>query len=170
MERSGTRDLVVGLFVLAGIGAVAYLSISIGGFTWHRHGTLNLIARFDETGDMNLRAPVVIAGVRVGEVSKIELDENYRARVELSLEPDLKLTTDTGAAIVTAGMLGDRYIELKPGGEDKMLKSGDEITHTEKAMILEQLLGQLVYGVTKDQSKDNGSNGGTTQGKDPKNK
>lgn len=149
MERSPTRDFIVGLFVLAGIAAIAYLSISVGGFSWHGHEGLRLYASFDETGALTVRAPVVIAGVRVGEVSKISLETDFRARVELNLDPELKLPTDSSAAIVTAGVLGDRYIELQPGGEEKMLKSGDQIPITESAVILERLIGQLIYGTTK---------------------
>ena len=154
MERSATRDLVVGLFVLAGIGAVAYLSISIGGFSWHGGSRMHIIASFGETGDLNVRAPVVIAGVRVGEVSKIDLDKtHYRAVVDLALDPNLGLTSETKASIVTAGMLGDRYVELTPGNDDKLLKSGDELSNNESAMTLETIFRAVIYGLTKDDSK-----------------
>jgi len=149
MDRSPIRDFMVGLFVLAGIGALAYLSVSIGGFTWHGRGGLELSAAFDETGGLTVRAPVVISGVRVGEVSGISLDSNYRALVEMNLDPTLKLPTDTSASIVTAGVLGNRYIELQPGGEETLLKSGDRVAFTESAVILERLIGQLIYGFTK---------------------
>ncbi len=149
MDRSPGRDFIVGLFVLAGLAALAYLSISIGGFTWHGHGGLKVTAGFNETGDLTVRSPVVIAGVHVGEVKAITLDKDYRAQVVLDLDSNLKLPIDTSAAIVTAGMLGDRYIELQPGGDEQLLKSGDKITYTESAMILERVLGQVVYGLTK---------------------
>ena len=156
MDRSPVRDLIVGLFVLAGLGALAYLSIRIGGYTWHGQGGLKLYAGFDETGDLSVRAPVVIAGVRVGEVTGISLDKNFRARVDLDLDPKLELSSDTTASIMTAGVLGNRYIELQPGGDEKILKSGDRISFTESAVILERLIGQLVYGVTKGNSGNNG--------------
>jgi phospholipid/cholesterol/gamma-HCH transport system substrate-binding protein len=151
MDRSPVRDFIVGLFVLAGLAAIAYLSISIGGFSLHNNGGLMLSADFDEIGGLTLRAPVVISGVRVGEISGISLDTNNRARVDLDLDSTLKLPTDTSASIVTAGVLGDRYIELQLGAEDKILKSGDKITFTESAVILERLIGKLM---------DNFSNGG----------
>ena len=154
MDRSPVRDFVVGLFVLAGIGAIAYLSLSIGGFSWRGHGGLSLYAAFDQTGGLNVRAPVVIAGVRVGEVAAISLDKDSRARVDMDLDPTLKLPTDTSASIVTSGVLGDRYIELQPGGEEVMLKSGDRINFTESAVILERLIGQLVFGDTKGKGND----------------
>jgi phospholipid/cholesterol/gamma-HCH transport system substrate-binding protein len=148
MNRSPVRDFIVGLFILAGLGALAWLSFSIGGFSWHGPGGYRLTADFDETGDLKLRAPVVIAGIRVGEVSRLSLDKNDRARVEIDLDPTLQLPVDTTASIVTAGVLGDRYIELQPGGDTTLLKNGDQITFTESAVILERLIGQLVYGVT----------------------
>jgi phospholipid/cholesterol/gamma-HCH transport system substrate-binding protein len=154
MERSPVRDTVVGLFVLAGIGAIAYLSISVGGFRFFGNRGLKLSADFNETGDLAVRAPVVIGGVRVGEITGITLEKNFRARVDMDLERDLKLPVDTSAAIVTAGMLGDRYIELQPGGEDALLKPGDKIAFTESAVILERLIGQLVYGVTNSEKKE----------------
>jgi phospholipid/cholesterol/gamma-HCH transport system substrate-binding protein len=149
MERSPTRDFIVGIFVLTGMAAIAYLSINVGGFGMHGRMGLKLFASFNETGSLTVRAPIVIAGVRVGEVSSIALDDNFRARVEMNLNPELKLPDDTYANIVTAGVLGDRYIELQPGGDEKLLKSGDSITHVQDAVILEKLIGQLVYGINK---------------------
>ncbi len=165
MDRSPVRDFIVGLFVLAGLCAIAYLSISVGGFHWNGHGDLKLYANFDETGDLAERARVVISGVRVGEVTKITLDKDFRARVEMNLDPHLKLATETQASIVTAGIIGDRYIELDPGNNDENFKSGDRITNTHSAMILEKLLGQLVYGVTKGDAKENTSAPATGAGK-----
>jgi len=150
MERSTLRDFVVGVFVLAGIAALAYLSIGVGGLTRPARDVLTLSASFDETGSLAVRAPVVIAGVRVGEVASVSLDKSFRADVQLKLDAGLQLPQDTSAAIVTSGVLGDRYIELQPGGDEKILKSGDKITFTESAVILERLIGQLVYGKTKD--------------------
>jgi phospholipid/cholesterol/gamma-HCH transport system substrate-binding protein len=104
----------------------------------------------------------VIAGVRVGEVSSLSLDKDFRALVEMNLEPDLKLPSDTSASIVTAGVLGDRYISLQPGGEEKILSSGERITFTESAVSLERLIGQLVYGQTRGERKDAPASRSTT--------
>jgi phospholipid/cholesterol/gamma-HCH transport system substrate-binding protein len=152
MDRSPVRDFIVGLFVLAGIGAIAYLSISIGDFSWHGPTGLRL-----STGGLAVRAPVVIAGVRVGEISSISLQDDFQANVQMDLDPTLKLPTDTSASIVTAGVLGDRYIELQPGGDDTILKSGDRITFTESAVILERLISQFIYGTLKGKPSDSGS-------------
>jgi len=145
MTRSPVRDFVVGLFVLAGLGAIAYLSMNVGGFTLHRNGGLTLYAAFDQTGGLKARAPVVISGVRVGQVESIELDKNFRARARLDLDGSLKLPVDTSASIVTAGLLGDRYISLQLGGDEKILQSGDDISITESAVILERLIGKLIH-------------------------
>lgn len=145
MHRNPTRDLTVGLFVLAGLAAVAYLSFSIGGLTLGSNGGFRLYAGFDQIGGLKPRAKVEIAGVRVGQVQEIVLDDNLRARVELDLQPGLALPVDTMASIVTAGLLGDQYISLQIGGEEDVLKPGEEITFTESAIILERLIGQFVH-------------------------
>jgi phospholipid/cholesterol/gamma-HCH transport system substrate-binding protein len=102
-------------------------------------------ASFDQTGGLKPRAPVEIAGVRIGQVAAIGLGQDLRARVTLDLDDGLALPVDTSASIVTAGLLGDRYISLQLGGESDMLKSGDEISFTESAVILERLIGKLVH-------------------------
>ncbi len=146
MSRSPVRDFVVGVFVLVGLGAIAYLSMSVGNFTLRKDGGLTVYADFDETGGLKPRAPVVISGVKVGQVESITLGKDYRARVALSVDAGLKLPVDTSASIVTAGLLGDRYISLQLGGEEKDLKSGDKIQFTESAVLLERLLGKFMYG------------------------
>jgi phospholipid/cholesterol/gamma-HCH transport system substrate-binding protein len=145
MSRSPTRDFLVGIFIFAGLAAIAYLSLSVGGVTLIRREGLNVHAGFDQTGGLKPRAPVVISVVKVGEVRAISLDQNYRARVDLDLDPELKLPTDTSASIVTAGILGDRYVSLQLGGEEEYLKPGEEITFTESAVILERLIGKLIH-------------------------
>ncbi len=147
MSRSPGRDLLVGLFVLLGVGAIAYLSLAVGGVSLNRRGGLTLIASFDELGGLKPRAPVVIAGVKVGQVRSTELGDDYRARVTLDLDPSLKLPADTSASIVTAGLLGDRYISLQPGGDPQELPNGGTIAFTESAVLLERLLGKLVHNV-----------------------
>jgi len=153
MSRSPVRDLIAGLFVLVGIGAVAFLSLRIAGDRFATSGALRLYASFDQTGGLKARAPVEIAGVRVGQVSVIGLGPDFRARVALDLTPGLALPTDTSASIVTAGLLGDRYISLQLGGEAETLKAGDEISFTESAVILERLIGKLVHNANVEKSE-----------------
>lgn len=154
MNRSPLRDFVVGLFVLVGLGAIAYLSINVGGLSYNGPGGLTLYASFDQTGGLKPRAPVVISGVKVGQIDAIDLGADYRARATLELDEKLELPTDTTASIQTAGLLGDRYVALQLGGDDKMLKSGDEITFTESAVILERLIGKLVHNAPSAEKTD----------------
>lgn len=145
MRRSPTRDLIVGLFVLVGLAAIAYLSLSIGGVSYSGPKGFLLIAKFDEIGGLKVRAPVVISGVKVGEVANIALNDDYRAKVTFTLDPSLKLPIDTTASIVTSGVLGDRYVSLQPGGDEALLKAGEEIEFVESAVILERLIGKLIH-------------------------
>ena len=163
MTRSPMRDLLVGLFVLVGLGAIAYLSFSVGGLSYSGPGGFTVYASFDQTGGLKPRAPVVLSGVKVGQVKAITLDKSFRARAELDLDPSLKLPTDTMASIVTAGILGDRYVSLQLGGEEQVLKSGDALNFTESALILENLIGKFMYGKSNGNS-ESGDQGGSSGG------
>lgn len=145
MQRSPLRDFVVGLFVLAGLAALGFLSVSVGGLGSAGPTGFDLYADFDELGGLKRRAQVAIAGVKVGEVTSIELADDYRARVHLDLDPRLELPTDTSASIVTSGLLGDRYVVLQLGGEEDLLAPGDGIAFTESALLLERLIGKLIH-------------------------
>jgi phospholipid/cholesterol/gamma-HCH transport system substrate-binding protein len=145
MRRSPIRDFIVGCFVLAGLAAIAYLSLSVGGVTYSGPQGLRVIADFDEIGGLKPRAPVVVSGVKVGAVESIGLADDYRARVTFNLDPSLALPIDTTASIVTSGVLGDRYVSLQPGAEDELLKPGDQIEFVESAVILERMIGKLIH-------------------------
>lgn len=145
MRRSPVRDFLVGIFVLIGLGAIAYLSIRVGGLSYAGPGGLTLTARFDQIGGLKPRAPVVIAGVKVGQIQSIVLADDYRARVTMDLDHSLKIPADTSASIMTSGLLGDRYISLELGGDPQLLHSGEEVGFTESAVILERVIGKLVH-------------------------
>ena len=146
MQSTPLRDFIVGLFVLGGLLAVGYLSISLGGGGYSGRAGMQLSATFTEIGGLSERAPVTISGVRVGQVERIELDEDLYARVIMDVDPDLALPVDTSAAIRTAGLLGDQFIALEPGAEDALLGDGEEIEFTENALNIEKLVGTLVHG------------------------
>lgn len=150
MQPSQTRDIVVGLFVSAGLIVISYLSFSVGGARLSHSDEITVYAVFDEIGGLTARSPVVVAGVRVGRVESIQLDEDFRARVELRLQGDLGLPIDTSAAILTAGVLGNQYVGLVPGAEDDVLGPGDYLDMTESALILERLLGRVVQNLGAD--------------------
>jgi phospholipid/cholesterol/gamma-HCH transport system substrate-binding protein len=162
MRRSPARDFLVGLFVLAGLGAIAYLSLSVGGVSYSGPKGLILFAKFDEVGGLKERAPVEISGVKVGEVAAIGLADDYRAKVTFNLDPTLKLPIDTGASIVTSGVLGDRYVSLQVGGEDQILHSGDQIEWAESAVILERLIGKLIHNTDIGGANGSGGSGSGT--------
>jgi phospholipid/cholesterol/gamma-HCH transport system substrate-binding protein len=150
MRRSSVRDVLVGLFVLAGIGAIAYLSLRVGGLAGGPPSGFTVYATFDEIGGLKPRSQVVVSGVKVGQVTSIGLDKNYRARVELDLDPRVPIPADTSASIVTSGVLGDRYIELQLGGDPQLLKTGEDIGFTESAVILERMIGKFIHNIGVD--------------------
>lgn len=144
MRPSPVRDFTVGLFVLAGLAAIGYLTIQVGGLSYKGPGGLKLYAAFDEIGGLRPRAPVSISGVKVGQVASVELDEFLRARVTLDLDPNLELSVDSAAEIRTEGVLGDQFVALEPGAEEELLGSGDEIAFTRDAISIERLVGKFV--------------------------
>ena len=144
MQPSPVRDLVLGLFVAAGLSAIAYLSIQVGGVSYVGNGGLVLYATFDEIGGLKPRAPVAIAGVTVGQVREVELDDLLRARVKLEVDAGLELPIDSSAGIRTQGLLGDQFIAVEPGGEIDLLADGDEFEYTESALSIERLIGRFV--------------------------
>jgi phospholipid/cholesterol/gamma-HCH transport system substrate-binding protein len=146
MQASSTRDLAVGLFVLCGIAAIAYLSANVGGLSIRGGEGIELFAVFDDIGGLSHRSPVKIAGVKVGQVSSIELDEDLRARVGLSLDASLEVPIDSSASIRTAGLLGDQFISLEAGAEEELLSPGERFEYTESALSLDKLVGRLVHG------------------------
>ena len=146
MQSTPLRDFIVGLFVLAGLAAIGYLSISLGGATAGSGGGLELVATFTEIGGLSERSPVTISGVRVGRVKRIELSADLDARVVMDLEAGLELPIDSSATIRSAGLLGDQFIALEPGAEDEILKNGDVFEFTENALNIEKLVGSLVHG------------------------
>jgi phospholipid/cholesterol/gamma-HCH transport system substrate-binding protein len=107
-------------------------------------GGFVLYATFDQIGGLTERSPVVVSGVKVGQVASIGLDEDLRARVELDLDPSVELPIDTSASIMTQGVLGNQFIALEPGAEDQMLRSGEAVAFTESAVLLERLIGKFV--------------------------
>lgn len=145
MQSNSTRDLVVGLFVLMGLAAIGYLSLQVGGLEFGGEKRIVLHATFDDIGGLSVRAPVRIAGVKIGQVSAIDLDDDLRAEVALEVEPDLGLSIDSAAAIRTSGLLGDQFISVELGAEDAVLEDGEEFTFTESAFSIDKLIGRFIH-------------------------
>jgi phospholipid/cholesterol/gamma-HCH transport system substrate-binding protein len=152
MTNTTIRDLVVGLFVAVGMVAIAYMSFSLGGLSYAGPGGLQLFATFNEIGGLNKRAPVVIGGVKVGQVTRIVLDDDYYARIEMDLDARLNLPDDSSAAILTRGLLGNQFISIEPGASEDLLESGSEIALTEDAIIMERLIGRVISNLGSDGS------------------
>jgi phospholipid/cholesterol/gamma-HCH transport system substrate-binding protein len=149
--RSRTIEISVGAFMLAGILALAFLAIQVSGLTLrdNNRDTYKLYAHFNNASGLAARAKVTVAGVVIGRVTAIALDpQDTRAKVEMSIDKKVNfLTTDSIAAIQTAGILGEKYISLSIGGEPDMLKDGDEIADTQSALVLEDLIGKFLTSV-----------------------
>jgi phospholipid/cholesterol/gamma-HCH transport system substrate-binding protein len=141
-------DLWVGLFVIAGIVALLFLALKVGSMSAIKtNDSYEVVARFDNIGGLKPRAPVKSAGVVVGRVVDIRFDnETFEAAVTLRLDKHYAFPKDTSAAIMTSGLLGEQYIGLEAGGESEMLKDQDRIVLTQSAVVLENLIGQFIYG------------------------
>jgi len=144
-----TIEISVGAFMLAGALALVFLAVRVSGINQMGVSaeSFTLKARFEDVAGLTTRAKVSIAGVRVGRVTSVDVDPDYgQAIVTMAIDQRLasKLPTDTGAKILTEGILGGKYIGLSLGGADETLKEGDEITDTQSAFVLENLIGDLV--------------------------
>ena len=147
MQRA-TLDLWVGLFVMAGLGALVVLALKVGNLgSFGAAETYIVYAEFDNIGGLKGRAPVKSAGVVVGRVTAITFDtQTYKARVTLSIEKRYPFSKDTTASVLTAGLLGEQYVGLETGADTVSLKDQEKITITQSAVVLEKLIGQFLYG------------------------
>jgi phospholipid/cholesterol/gamma-HCH transport system substrate-binding protein len=141
-------DLWVGIFVVAGIGALFVLALQVSNASsFNTADSYTLIAEFDNIGGLRVRAPVKSAGVLVGRVDDIAFDnQKFVARVVLRLDKRYEFPKDTTASILTSGLLGEQYIGLDGGGDSALLKDGDVMKLTQSAVVLEKLIGQFLYG------------------------
>lgn len=140
-----TAEVAVGLFLALGLAALLFLAVQVSGLAgWGTGEGYRVSARFENIGGLKVRAPVAMAGVRIGRVSAVELDTNtFQALVTMTLQPQYQLPLDTSASILTAGLLGEQYIGLQAGAEEDALADGDVIEITQSALVLERLVGQF---------------------------
>ena len=146
MERSKT-DVWVGLFVLVGAVAILFLALqSANLLSLSFQPTYRVVAKFDNIGGLKKQAAVKSAGVVVGRVDSVELDgKTFQARVTLALDTRYAFPKDSSMKILTSGLLGEQYIGIDAGADDKNLAAGDTITSTQSAVVLENLIGQFLY-------------------------
>ncbi|MGE5492389.1 MAG: outer membrane lipid asymmetry maintenance protein MlaD [Actinomycetota bacterium] len=146
MNRS-VLDFWVGIFVAIGIGALLFLSLKVGNLSSaHMSESYVLQAKFDNIGGLKVRGPVKSAGVVVGRIADISFDsKTYEAVVTMNVDGRYRFPKDTFASIYTSGLLGEQYVGLDVGGDEKMLNPGDVIAKTQSAVVLEKLISQLVF-------------------------
>ena len=148
-------EFLVGLFVLLGLAAVAYLTIKLGAGSLLGGDTYLIEARFTNAGGLNTGSNVVVAGVPVGRVEAIRMEESeYTAIATLRVMTGLKLLTDSMASIKTTGLIGDKFIALSPGADETYLEPGARITMTESAVDLESLIGKMAFGKVEGETPD----------------
>ena len=143
-----TLELIVGIFVAIGIVCLAWLSVKLGKMELIGGDHYEVHAEFDSVSGLKQGAAVEIAGVEIGRVDRIELDPKFndRARVSLRIVNGVKLQEDVIASVRTSGIIGDKFIKLKPGGSEKTLANGGRIRETESAVDLEELLSKYIHG------------------------
>ncbi|MGR9073508.1 MAG: outer membrane lipid asymmetry maintenance protein MlaD [Gammaproteobacteria bacterium] len=154
MQNSKILEMLVGLFVAAGVAGLFFLGMQVSNLTTLGNDEGYLIsARFENSGKLKVRSQVSVAGVTIGRVNAIRFDkETYESVVEMRIEPQYDtLPTDTTASIFTAGLLGEQYVGLEPGGSDEFMKEGSEIDITQSALVLEEIIGQFLFS---DKEKD----------------
>jgi phospholipid/cholesterol/gamma-HCH transport system substrate-binding protein len=155
MNKRST-EILVGLFVVLGALGLLFLALkaaNLGSFS-SSGATYTVQARFDNIGGLKARAPVRSAGVHVGRVISVTLDaQTYQGVVTLEINQSVLFPKDSSAKILTAGLLGDQYIGIEPGGDEKNLAAGDVITQTQSAMVLENLISQFLFSKAADSGK-----------------
>ncbi|AYC34233.1 outer membrane lipid asymmetry maintenance protein MlaD [Pseudomonas cavernae] len=149
-----TLEIGVGLFLLAGLLALLLLALRVSGLSVGAgQDTYKLYANFDNIAGLTVRAKVTMAGVTIGKVTAIDLDrDSYTGRVTMELEKRVdNLPADSTASILTAGLLGEKYVGLSVGGDDAVLKDGGTIHDTQSSLVLEDLIGKfLINSVNKE--------------------
>jgi phospholipid/cholesterol/gamma-HCH transport system substrate-binding protein len=151
--RNKTLEIIVGLLMVVGFLGLLFLAFKVSGLSISSQGASYVItADFDDVGSLKVRAPVQISGVNVGRVEAITIDPNsFRARVKMEIKNQYNsLPIDTSASIYTQGILGSNYVALAPGFETENLKAGGHIDTTHSALILENLIGQLLFSLKSD--------------------
>ncbi len=148
MRNSKTLEIIVGLFVVLGITALVFLAYHVSKVSQvNPKNTYELYATFESVSGLKPKAPVTMAGVKVGLVDSIKLsNDDYSAHVTFLIENRYnKMPADTSASVLTAGILGDKYVGLDAGGSDEFLQNGDTIELTKSSLVLERLIDKFLY-------------------------
>ncbi|KAF3977319.1 MAG: outer membrane lipid asymmetry maintenance protein MlaD [Methylococcales symbiont of Iophon sp. n. MRB-2018] len=145
MQNTKTQETLVGLFVACGIASLFFMAMQISNLgSFSSEKLYNINANFENSGGLKVKSPVTIAGVRIGRVVSISINkDDFVSVVKMNIDSRYKLPTDTVASIYTAGLLGEQYISLDPGGSEQFLKENGLIDITSSAVILEELVGKF---------------------------
>ena len=140
-------DLWVGIFVVAGIGAMLFLSLKVANLLSFSSADMYQVnAKFENVGGLKVRGAIKSAGVVVGRVGEIHFDnESFEAVVSINIDGRFKFPKDSSAKILTSGLLGEQYVGITAGGDTANLKGGDTLKLTQSAVVLENLIGQFLY-------------------------
>ncbi len=147
--RKFDLELAVGIFMIAGMVCLAYLTIKLGQLEVLGDKGYEIQAVFSSSGGLKTGSSVVIAGVEVGRVKKVILDD-YQARVTMSVPLEVKIQEDAIASIKTKGLIGEKYVEISPGGLDENLEPGGVIRDTQPPIDIEQLISKYIFGTVSD--------------------
>ena len=153
MKKIRLFEFTVGLFMIAGMLILTVLAVKVSGLTlFNDKPVYHVTAHFSDIGSLKARAPVTVAGVRIGQISRIELDnKSFTALVTMDIDAqENNLPVDSTASILTEGLLGSNYINIAPGFEEAYLKDNSEIESTNPAIRFENLLGQLIFNIKKE--------------------
>ena len=158
MERS-KNDLWVGLFVMIGLAALVFLALQAANLlSLNFQSTYRITAQFDNIGGLKPKAAVRSGGVVVGRVAGISFDdERYQARIDLDMDTRFKFPKDSALKILTSGLLGEQYIGIEAGASDQNLAAGDNVTATQSAVVLENLISQFLYNSAANNASSGGS-------------
>ena len=164
MARKRVAETCVGLLIIIGFLALAFLAFKVSGLSWRSLGnTYTIKANFNNIGDLKERSPVTIAGVKVGQITDITLNpQTYEAQVTMRIDQDQKIPATSTVNIYTQGLIGSNYISIEPGFGDTYLSDGDTLERTNSAMILQNIIGQLMYSFKHSGSSDNSSQSSST--------
>ncbi len=149
MKKNIAVEVSVGLFIILGILSLAYLSIKLGKMEVIGHKGTTIYAEFSSVGGLRKGAPVEIAGVEVGKVKDITLNQDYQAVVKMLIKPGIKIQDDAIAAIKTKGLIGEKFVEITPGASDIILKSGDRLRNTQPPFSFEDAIARFIFGGVK---------------------
>jgi len=151
-----SKETVVGIFVVIGLLCVAYMTVKLGKVSLFGDDYYSLYARFASVSGLRVGNPLEMDGIEVGRVERMTIDQDKQMAVlELKIRKDIKVYDDAIASVKTAGLIGDKYVKIDPGGAGNILKPGDTITETTSPIDVEELISKYAFGdIKKDNKKE----------------